>query len=115
MIAASWVDFHFFYHQLPLHLRQPFSVENTGVVDHHNVPMPHLGVILEMPVWKVLANKLEPAGLDFVLVPEVRFLGDVGEQSTMFFRDPSGNPIEIKGFSDFSGIFNHDEYYSLYF
>ncbi|MDA9329262.1 dioxygenase, partial [bacterium] len=28
-----------------------------------------------------------------------------GEQRTMFFRDPSGNPIEIKGFKNFKTIF----------
>jgi len=103
--SDTWVDFDFFGHQISLHLGKPFAVEDTGVVDHHNVPMPHLGVILEMPVWKVLAEKLENAGLDFILSPSLRFSGRLGEQRTMFFRDPSGNPIEIKGFSDFSGVF----------
>ena len=32
-------------------------------------------------------------------------MGQPGEQATMFFRDPSGNPIEVKGFADTSGIF----------
>jgi extradiol dioxygenase family protein len=34
----------------------------------------------------------------FVVEPRVRYAGQVGEQATMFFRDPSGNPIELKAF-----------------
>jgi hypothetical protein len=36
----------------------------------------------------------------------VRFPGEAGEQWTMFFRDPSGNPIEIKGFADMARVFS---------
>jgi extradiol dioxygenase family protein len=35
----------------------------------------------------------------------VRFEGEVGEQSTMFFLDPSGNAIEFKAFRDPSRLF----------
>jgi extradiol dioxygenase family protein len=35
----------------------------------------------------------------------VRFKGEVGEQATMFFRDPSGNAIEMKAFADLSQLF----------
>ena len=34
-----------------------------------------------------------------------RFKGEVGEQSTMFFLDPSGNALEFKAFVDPSLIF----------
>ena len=37
--------------------------------------------------------------------PVVRFKGEPGEQWTMFFRDPSGNPLEVKGFADFASIY----------
>ncbi|MEJ8472967.1 VOC family protein [Roseibium algae] len=103
--TETWVDFNFFGHQISLHLGTPFKTENTGKVGEHMVPMPHLGVVLDMPTWQKLADKLSAAGLDFVLTPTIRFKGEPGEQSTMFFRDPSGNPIEIKGFADTSGIF----------
>ncbi len=43
----------------------------------------------------------------FELDPSVRFQGEPGEQWTMFFRDPSGNPIEIKGFPNMDGVFAH--------
>jgi len=101
----SWVDFDFFGHQISLHLGEPFPVANTGKVGEHMVPMPHLGVILPKVDWDALATKLQDADLDFVIVPTTRFAGEPGEQSTMFFFDPSGNPIEVKGFADFDGIF----------
>ncbi|HHL42157.1 MAG TPA: dioxygenase [Hellea balneolensis] len=101
----TWVDINFFGHQLSLHKGTPFQTENTGQVAGRLVPMPHLGVILDVETWRALANKLTEAGIDFVLAPSTRFAGEPGEQNTMFFRDPSGNPIEIKGFADMAGVF----------
>ena len=101
----TWVDFDFFGHQLSMHLGEPFKTENTGHVGEHMVPMPHLGLVLQQTDWELLAKRLADAGIDFVLEPQTRFKGEPGEQSTMFFRDPSGNPIEVKGFRNFDGIF----------
>lgn len=101
----TWVDFDFFGHQISLHLGEPFAVANTGKVGEHMVPMPHLGVILAMPDWQALAERLEKAGMQFVLSPSVRFAGEPGEQATMFFLDPSGNPIEVKGFASMDGVY----------
>lgn len=101
----TWVDFDFFGHQLSLHLGEPFATANTGHVGEHLVPMPHLGIVLPLEQWQELAERLKKAKVDFVLPPSVRFEGEPGEQWTMFFRDPSGNPIEVKGFRDQSGIF----------
>ena len=103
--TETWVDFDFFGHQISLHLGEPFPVANTGKVGEHMVPMPHLGVVLPKPDWDALANKLKGAEVEFVIEPTTRFAGEPGEQSTMFFYDPSGNPIEVKGFADFEGIF----------
>jgi uncharacterized protein len=101
----TWVDFDFFGHQLSLHLGEPFKVQNTGKVGAHIVPMPHLGVILEKDAWDQLAQKLKDANVNFIIEPSARFVGEPGEQYTMFFTDPSGNPIEIKGFKDFEEVF----------
>ena len=101
----TWVDYNFFGHQISLHLGTPFQSANTGLVGAHKVPMPHLGVILSMPEWQTLAERLTTVGITFELSPQVRFAGQPGEQATMFFRDPAGNPIEIKGFSDLSEVF----------
>ena len=103
--TETWVDFDFFGHQLSLHLGTPFPVEKTGNVGDHKVPMPHFEDVLPMADWQVLADRLQGLGISFELPPQVRFKGTPGEQATMFFYDPSGNPIEIKGFHDESGVF----------
>ena len=103
--TGSWVDFDFFGHQISLHLGEPFSTTNTGKVGEHLVPMPHLGLVLLLPDWQALADRLVAAGVAFVLPPQVRFRGEPGEQWTMFFRDPSGNPIEVKGFAAMESVF----------
>jgi len=103
--TETWVDFDFFGHQISLHLGTPFATTNTGKVGDHMVPMPHLGVVLPLADWLALAERLEGHGLAFEIPPVIRFAGEPGEQRTMFFRDPSGNPIEVKGFADFEGVF----------
>ncbi len=103
--TETWVDFDFFGHQLSLHLGQPFATTNTGRVGDRLVPMPHLGLVLMLDDWRALADRLTAAGVAFVLPPSVRFEGEPGEQWTMFFRDPSGNPIEVKGFLEMEGVF----------
>lgn len=101
----TWVDFDFFSHQISLHLGEPFKTTRTGKVGDHMVPMPHFGLVLLLPQWQALAQRLEAAGIEFVLKPLVRFQGQPGEQWTMFFCDPFGNPIEVKGFPTIEGIF----------
>lgn len=101
----TWLDVSFFGHQLSLHLGEPFAVTNTGKVGDHMVPMPHLGIILRMDDWQRLADHLTACSVDFVLAPSKRFVGEPGEQATMFFRDPSGNPIEVKGFADWESVY----------
>ncbi|WPZ21175.1 VOC family protein [Sulfitobacter faviae] len=103
--TETWVDFSFFGHQISMHLGEPFKTEATGKVGEHMVPMPHLGVVLRMEDWKALAERLKGAEVDFVIEPSLRFEGEPGEQATMFFRDPSGNPIEVKGFADMDRVF----------
>lgn len=46
--------------------------------------------------------------MNFVIKPHVRFVGEAGEQATMFFRDPSGNAIEMKAFADLGQLFAAD-------
>ncbi len=103
--TQTWVDFDFFGNQISLHLGPPFDVGNTGHVGDHKVPMPHLGVVLPYDMWADLAERLTAAGTSFILAPTVRFEGEAGEQWIMFFADPAGNPIEVKGFKDMSAVF----------
>jgi extradiol dioxygenase family protein len=104
--TETWVDFDFFGHQISLHLGPPFATAATGRVGDHLVPMPHLGLVLELPDWQALAERLRAAGQRFVIEPQVRFEGEPGEQWTMFFTDPSGNPIEVKGFRSLDTVYD---------
>jgi extradiol dioxygenase family protein len=101
----TWVDFDFFGHQISLHLGEPFRSAATGKVGDTLVPMPHFGLILMLPEWRAMADRLRAAGTAFVLEPQVRFENEPGEQWTMFFLDPFGNPIEIKGFREMAAIY----------
>ncbi|GMK56251.1 hypothetical protein CspeluHIS016_0300910 [Cutaneotrichosporon spelunceum] len=101
----TWVDYDFFGHQISLHLGEPFATTNTGKVGDHMVPMPHLGAILQLDDWQRLVQRLE-GHVAWVMEPQLRFEGQPGEQWTMFFRDPSGNPIEIKGFKDLASVYD---------
>ncbi len=104
--SAEWVDFDFFGHQIVAHLAPADAGQNaTSAVDGHNVPVRHFGVVLDMVGWTALAEKLRAAGTRFVIEPYVRFKGEVGEQATMFFLDPSGNALEFKAFADRSQLF----------
>ncbi len=84
------------------------SDAGSNPVDGHDVPVPHFGVVLTMADWQALAARLEAAGTQFGIAPHTRFQGQVGEQATMFFRDPSGNALEFKAFADDSMIFAKD-------
>ncbi|WP_394182043.1 VOC family protein [Marinomonas posidonica] len=103
--TETWVDFDFYGHQLSLHLGTPSPTNNTGKVGDHLVPMPHFGLILAYEDWRNIADRLEGAGVTFDLAPSVRFAGEAGEQWTLFFKDPSGNAIELKGFKDLTQVY----------
>ncbi len=99
--AAHWVDFNLLGHQLVCHETPGFEPQSRGnPVDGHDVPVPHFGVVLPMDEWRALAERLRSTGIEFVIEPYVRFEGEVGEQATMFFFDPSGNALEFKAFKD---------------
>jgi extradiol dioxygenase family protein len=101
-----WIDFDFFGHQLSAHLVDgAMPAGPTNQVDGKNVPVQHFGAILEMGQWQALADRLQAAGVDFIIKPYIRFKGLPGEQATMFLLDPSGNALEFKAFGDQSKIF----------
>jgi extradiol dioxygenase family protein len=101
----TWVDFDFFDHQISLHLGEPLKTALTGHVGDHLVPMPHFGLILQRADWQAMAQRLQAAGVSFVIEPQQRFAGQPGEQWTMFFLDPFGNPIEVKGFETLETLY----------
>ncbi|MEO8936934.1 MAG: VOC family protein [Burkholderiaceae bacterium] len=104
--APEWVDFDFFGHQIVAHLSaDECGHKATSEVDGEDVPVRHFGAILPMEAWDALADRLKSAGTRFVIEPQVRFKGQVGEQATMFFLDPSGNALEFKAFGDIGQLF----------
>ena len=103
--ADTWVDFDLFGHQLVAHLSPTMPTQTKNPVDGHDVPVPHFGVVLSMDRWRALADRLRSSGIKFVIEPHVRFEGQVGEQATMFFLDPSGNALEFKAFRDRNALF----------
>ena len=104
--AAEWVDFDFFGHQLVAHRVEGVGSDAGGnPVDGHQVPVPHFGVVLDIAAWRALADRLTAAEVRFEIEPHVRFAGEPGEQATMFFRDPSGNAIEMKAFARLDALF----------
>jgi extradiol dioxygenase family protein len=104
--AAEWIDFDFYGHQIVAHLDPNMTARrHHNPVDGHDVPVPHFGAVLAMDAWEALAERMQAAGADFVIEPTVRFRGEVGEQATMFFLDPSGNAIEIKSMRDPGALF----------
>jgi extradiol dioxygenase family protein len=104
--SDCWIDFDLFGHQIVAHLSpEAAGVKSANEVDADNVPVPHFGIVLPMPEWQQLAERLKAKGVKFVIEPKIRFAGEVGEQATMFFLDPSGNALEFKGFNDFSQVF----------
>lgn len=104
--SDQWIDFNFYGHQIVAHLA-PSECGSiaTSAVDAHNVPVRHFGVVLDMPTWQTLADKLVAAGTKFVIEPYIRFKGEPGEQATMFFMDPSGNALEFKAFNSLDSLF----------
>ena len=106
--ADNWIDFDFYGHQIVTHLVPAMGEPDAGdnPVDGHQVPVPHFGVVLEMNDWRALADRLVAAGVKFEIEPHVWFKGEPGEQATMFFRDPSGNAIEMKAFDDVGQLFS---------
>ena len=109
--SDDWCDFDFYGHQIVAH-QAPSIVAKAGhgtnPVDGHDVPVPHFGVVLDMDQWQELADRLIAKGVAFEIKPHIRFKGEPGEQATMFFRDPSGNAIEMKAFADRSKLFAKD-------
>jgi len=104
--SAAWVDFNLYGHQIVAHLApQEAGHRGTSAVDGDHVPVRHFGVVLSMPDWSALAQRLRARGLRFVIEPHIRFAGQLGEQATMFFLDPCGNALEFKAFADPQRLF----------
>jgi len=103
--ADTWIDWNLNGHQFVTHLASDREKPVHNPVDGQNVPVPHFGLILTIPAFLELADRLRGAGVEFVIEPYVRFEKQPGEQWTMFFLDPAGNALEFKAFADDDQVF----------
>lgn len=103
--SEHWVDFDFFGHQIVAHLSGRPADQAKSEVDDEGIPLRHFGVILTPEDWEALTVRLKAANVEFVIEPQVHFKGQIGEQASCLFLDPSGNALELKAFSDDSTIF----------
>ena len=104
--SDQWIDFNFYGHQIVAHLApEEAGHRQSNAVDGEQVPVRHFGVILSLPEWETLAERLKAAGVKFVIEPQIRFKGLPGEQATMFLLDPCGNALEFKAFKDIGQLF----------
>jgi extradiol dioxygenase family protein len=104
--SDHWVDYNFFGHQLVIHYKPKIHEDShTNLVDGKDVPVPHFGVVLPWSTFHDFAELLKTKGIIFIIEPYTRFKGQVGEQATMFFKDPSGNALEFKAFKDMRQLF----------
>ena len=104
--SKKWADFDFFGHQLVCHVSDNINEQITNLVDGEDVPVPHFGVVLSIEDFEKFLLQISDKNIDFIIEPTIRFKGEIGEQRTMFFRDPSGNAIEIKAFKDMDSLFS---------
>ena len=109
--AARWLDVNFWGHQLSLHVDESCQRNvATNSVDEDEVPVRHFGVILEWEEWhnlkEILMDGEYATEIQWVIEPKIRFEGEVGEQATMFIKDPSGNVLEFKSFQNMEQIFS---------
>ncbi len=103
--ASTWVDFDMWGHQVVAHLSPDRPSPSSNVVDGHDVPAEHFGILLHRSVWADVVDRLRRADALFIIEPTVRFAGQPGEQHTCFVLDPAGNALEFKAFSDDRQVF----------
>ncbi|NAS32408.1 glyoxalase [Flavobacteriaceae bacterium R38] len=105
--SDEWVDFNLFGHQLVIHYKEKTAADELhhNAVDGKHVPVPHYGVVLPWETFQSFSKELISKGIEFIIAPYIRFEGQVGEQATMFFKDPAGNALEFKAFKDINQLF----------
>ena len=105
----TWIDFNFFGHQLSAHVNSDISEPDyCGEVDGIKVPIPHFGCVLKKDTFETIQRKLSDNNVHFIVKPQIRYEGKVGEQLTMFVLYFSGNPLEFKSVSNDKELFAAD-------
>jgi extradiol dioxygenase family protein len=103
--TQSWIDFNFFGFQITAHLSADPVLESKSMVEDHDIPIPHFGLIMDWEDWHRAVDHMSYIGVKFRVQPHVRFKDQVGEQATFFLQDPSGNCLEFKAFKQPADVF----------
>mmetsp|Transcript_3110 Transcript_3110/g.3254 ORF Transcript_3110/g.3254 Transcript_3110/m.3254 type:complete len:191 (+) Transcript_3110:103-675(+) len=103
----KWQDYSLNGHQIVCHFvgKDYRCQDYFNPVDGDEVPVPHFGLALNLPQFKELSVRLRNSGIEFIVEPHKRFVGQPGEQWTMFFKDPSGNNLEFKAMTTPDNLF----------
>ena len=103
--SDQWADLNFYGQQIVAHVSDEAASKASSRVDGEEVPVRHSGVVLRMNEWHAIAERLKDAGAKFGVEPHVRFVGQAGEQATLFVLDPSGNALDFKAFASQDRLF----------
>lgn len=104
--AETWQDFSLSGHQLVVHRVEGYEARrHLNDVDGDAVPVPHFGLVLPVDEFHRVCERVREAGREFELEPHLRHRGLPGEQWTCFFRDASGNAVELKAMTDPAALF----------
>lgn len=103
----KWQDYSLYGHQLVCHfVGEHYRCQDFyNPVDGDEVPVPHFGAVLSEELFMEMWEKLKSHNIKFIVEPHKRFVGQPGEQWTMFFKDPSGNNLEFKVMSNPDNLF----------
>jgi extradiol dioxygenase family protein len=104
--ADDWVDFDFFGHQIVTHLSPAAAAHKAhNWVDDEAVPVRHFGVIPNLHEREASAARPAKSGAKFAMNPHKRFVGQPGEQATLYVGASSGNIPEFKAFAGDAMVF----------
>ena len=104
--TETWVDFDLYGNQLSAHVGTMAPLDYCGLVDGIKVPIPHYGCVLHADQFADLQARLEKANIEFLVKPQERYVGQTGQQRTMFVLDYSGNPLEFKSMANDDELFS---------
>jgi len=101
-------DFNFFGHHIVAHLNADEVVGDSSAKlrgEGGGTPLRHFGVVVPLEKFEEIENRLNSAGVDFILKPQTRQVGTVREQKLMTCRDGCGNAIEFKGLRSITDVY----------
>ena len=100
--SKKGIHIDFFGHQLTFVEVHPSKHRQISERNEHGSPLIHFGVALPHSQWLIIKERLIHSQVDFCVDPHLKFEGEPHEHYVMFVKDPSGNAIEVKSFTNTS-------------